>query len=279
MEGMVKESVLGLVVAGLLIALTHTSSDAASDKTARDKNGLVGPVRMVTTKLSLFSVTENYDRAGNLIEAVTYSEYDKTSTRHVFAYNQKGNLQEETAYDGDGVLIYRKIFAYGYDSSGHETAVVAASQDGVFNHAEFSIYDEKGYLSEVSFFAGSSIYRNVLDVQGHIVYSARFNNRQLLSETKWSYDSNGRLIELLSYGPTGTVTGKTVYEHDDSGKRAREITERYEQDAAGKLVTTYEYDSTGNWIKERKEAGGSSESATTQPQIVQERVIVYYEIR
>ena len=102
-----------------------------------------------------------------------------------------------------------------------------------------------------------------------------------MSETKWSYDNNGRLIELLSYGPTGTITGKTVYEHDDSGKRARVITERYEQGAVGKSVTTYEYDSTGNWTKEwmKNEASGFSESATTQPQIVQERVIVYYEIR
>jgi len=101
-----------------------------------------------------------------------------------------------------------------------------------------------------------------------------------LSETKWSYDNKGRLIELLSYDSTGMITGKTVYEHDDSGKRARVITERYEQGAVGKFVTTYEYDGTGNWIKERmRKEAGSSESATTQPQIVQERVIVYYEIR
>lgn len=272
---------LRLVVIGLLFTLTCPSSDAGSTKTARDKYELLGPVRMVTTKSSTFSEIENYDRAGNLIASVIYFEYNKTSTRHVFTYNQKGGLQEEAAYDGEGTLKYRKLFAYGYDSDGRETAVVAASQDGAFNHAEFSIYDDRGNLSESVAYSGSGIYRNVFDVQGQIVYSAWFNDGQLFSERKWSYDNNGQLKELISYSPGGTVTGKSIKEYDDSGKLIRETFEKYYQGTASKFVTLYEFDDAGNWIKElmRKESGVASDPSAAPYSVVRERVIVYYENR
>ena len=272
---------LRLVVTGLLFALTCIPCHAVSKESARDKNAFVGPVQTVTTKLSLLSITENYDRAGNLLEAISYSDYDKTSTRHVFTYNQKGDLQEEAAYDSEGTLIYRKHFAYGFDSEGRETAVVAASQDGTFNHGEFLIHDSKGLLSESLFYTGSMIYRSVFDALGHIIYSATFREGQLLYERKWAYDNKGGLIGLFVYSPTGIITGQTRYERDDSGKLVREITEQFADGLKSKWATTYEYDNMGNWIKKsmNQENGGPEGSSKMQSRVVEERVIVYYENR
>jgi hypothetical protein len=126
--------------------------------------------------------TEIYDAAREFTEVVIYLEQEKTPTRYLFSHNHRGNLLEENVYKSDGTLMYRNLFAYGYDSRGRETAVVAASPDGAFSHAEFSTYDKRGYLSEKFHVNASGIYRNVFDVQGHMVYSARFRDSQLFSE-------------------------------------------------------------------------------------------------
>lgn len=270
---------LRIVIIGLLIILPCTPGDASSAMNAREKNDLIGPVRTVTTKGSGSSKTETYDAEGKLLETAIYLEQEKTPTRYLFSHNHRGNLLEENVYKSDGTLMYRNLFAYGYDSSGRETAVVAASPDGAFSHAEFSTYAKRGYLSEKFYVNTSGIYRNVFDVQGHIVYSALFRDGQLFNEVKFSYDSWGRVVELISYSPTGVVTGKNVNEYDDSGRRILRTAEKFQQGAAGRSVTTYEYDSAGNWVKAlmKNESGVSSETATAPYRVVQERVIVYYE--
>jgi hypothetical protein len=69
------------------------------------------------------------------------------------------------------------------------------------------------------------------------------------------------VIDLLSYSPTGMVTGKSVNEYDESGRRIRRRAEKVQQGAAGKSAITYEYDRAGNWVKAlmKNEAGISPE--------------------
>jgi len=224
--------------------------------------------------------SETYDLAGRLNEAAIYQEHFNISTSYVFTYDQHGNLREETAYDDARSPIYRKLFAYAYDSAGRETAVVAATEDGEFHHAEFSIYDRSGILSEKILFKGIETYRNVFDVLGRLIYSGRFRDGQLFSEVKQTYDSNGHLIEIISYSPDGVVTGKSVSEYDDSGRRIRITTETFQSGVTSRWVTTYENDRTGNWIKEltRKETSASAQSEPASSQIVQERIIEYHQI-
>jgi len=270
---------LRVVAIGLLIIIPCMAGEAASALSAREKNELVGPVRTVTTKGSGISETENYDTEGNLLEVVTYLEHEKSTTRYLFAYNHRGTLLEENAYRGNGTLLYRNLFAYAYDVQGHETAAVAASPDGVFRHAEFSLYDNRGYLSEKLHSNASGISRNVFDIRGHVVYSAQFKDGELLSEVTYFYDNWGKRVGLVSYGPTGAVTGKNKNEYDDSGKQVRRTAEKFQQGAAsGRSVTIYEYDGVGNWVKAlmKNESSESAEPATAPYHMVQERIIIYY---
>ena len=125
-------------------------------------------------------------------------------TSYVFTYDQHGKLREEIAYDDARTPIYRKLFAYAHDSTGRESAVVAATQDGEFHHAEFSIYDTSGNLSELILLNGVETYRNVFDtVLGRLIYSGKFRDGQLFSEVKHTYDTSGHLIEIISYSPDG----------------------------------------------------------------------------
>jgi len=271
---------LRFVAIGLLAALACASDATASSETARDKNNLIGPVRTVATKARGLLQTETYDLAGRLTEAAIYQEHFNISTRYVFTYDQHGKLHEEIAYDDARTLIYRKLFAYAYDSAGRETAVVAATQDGEFHNAEFSLYDKSGNLSEMFLFNGMETYRNVFDVLGRLIYSGRFRNGQLVSELKHTYDSTGHLIETISYSKDGAVVGRNVSEYDDSGYRIRITTETFQSGVASRWITTYENDRTGNWIKEitRKETSTSSQTEPAPSPTVQERVIEYHQI-
>lgn len=271
---------LRLVTIGLLAVLICASDATASSETARDKNNLIGPVRTVTTKARGLLQTETYDLAGRLTDAAIYQEHFNISTSYVFTYDQYGKLREEIAHDAAQTLIYRKLFAYSHDSAGRETAAVAATQDGEFHHAEFSIYDTSGNLSEMSLLNGIETYRNVFNVLGRLVYTGRFRDGQLVSEVKHTYNSSGHLIDIISYSPDGVVTGKSVSEYDDSGHRIRITTETFQSGVPSRWVTTYENDRTGNWIKEltRKETSTSAQTEPAPNPTVQERVIEYHQI-
>lgn len=271
---------LRLVAIGLLAILVCASDATASLETARDKNNLIGPVRTVTTKARGLLQTETYDLAGRLTDAAIYQEHFNISTSYEFTYDQHGKLREEIAYDDARTPIYRKLFAYAHDSAGRETAVVAATQDGEFHHAEFSIYDTSGNLSELILLNGVETYRNVFDVLGRLIYSGKFRDGQLFSEAKHTYDTSGHLIEIISYSPDGVVTGRSVSEYDDSGHRIQITTETFQSGVASRWVTTYENDRTGNWIKEltRKETSTSAQTEPAQNHIVQERVIEYHQV-
>lgn len=266
---------------GLLITLGYSIDAAAAPKTAREKSELIGSVRSVVTMAPGISESATYDRAGNLIEAVLYRQHESRSTRYEFTYDPQGALQEERAYDGGETIIYRKLFAYAYDSAERETAVVAASQDGEFHHAEFSTYDRYGTISETIHTDGTVTSRSLFNVLGHILYSGRYREGELLGEFAWTYDNNGRLIALISYSPTGAVTGTVLHEYVESGRRSRTTTQTIQHGSTSRWITTYEYDGTGNWIKEltRKEPGTRSDTDALSSQITQQRLINYYEIR
>lgn len=269
---------LRLVAMTLATALVSTWGTASFAETVRTKNELIGPVRTVTTKAQEHSETETYDQAGNLIESITYLAHGDISIRYMFTNDQQGNLQEEIALDTSGKLLYRKRFAYSRDSQGREMASVAASDEGEFHYAEFSIYDRFGNLSEQVLVHDVTAHRSLFDVLGRVIYSARYSKGELFSELRHGYDEQGRLKDLISYNAEGAMTGKVVNEHNASGRRVRAITEKFQAGERRKWITTYEYDAMGNWIKEvtSEDLSASQETGSARTYTVQDRVIEYY---
>lgn len=273
----VSSMLLRPVTRGLLAFMLCASPAVASGKTAREKNGLIGPVRSVVTMTPDLSQTETYDRAGHLIEAVIYLQDENSSTRYVFTYGQRGEQQEELAYDAVGTMLYRKLFAHAQDLTGRETALVAASEEGEFHHADFSTYDRAGNVSETIQTDGTATSRNLFDVLGRLLYSARYREGHLVGELSWRYAADGQVIALTSYSPEGSVTGKILHEYDELGRRVKTTTETIQHGTTSRWITLYEYDGAGNWIKEvtRKQLGRPSDIGTDSNQIVQERLIDY----
>ena len=111
-----------------------------------------------------------------------------------------------------------------------------------------------------------------------VIYSAYYRKGELLNELTHRYDMVGRLQELVSYDILGEITGRVTNDYDESGKRTRSTTQIFGETRPRTWVTTYEYDSLGNWIKEQtSEQSLSSQPATTPANpIVEERTIQYY---
>jgi hypothetical protein len=248
-------------------------------ETTRTKNELTGPVRSVTVKALGHSATETYDRAGHLIEAMIDLTHMNTATYSLFQYNQEGQLQEELALDPSGKLMYRKRVAHVRDSDGHNTGSVTAADDGSFQHAEFSLYDQRGYLWEQLWVNNSTAYKSLFDVLGRRIYSARYSKGTVFSELRYRYDEQGRLQELVSYNAQGAVTGRASNAYDHLGRCVRATTETFVDAQQRQWITTYEYDEMGNWIKElTSELPSTSQNPTTSTgPLVQERIIEYYD--
>lgn len=267
-----------LVSVFLVTLAAHPLDSAGGAETTRVKDELIGPVRSVTIKKHGYSTTETYDRAGHLIETVLDLTHVNMATYSYFRYDQDGHLQEELALDLNGRLLYRKQVVYARDPDGRDTASVTASEDGRFQNAEFSQYDHRGHLSEQLWVSASTAYKSLFDIQGHLIYSAYYRKGELLNELKHRYDVVGRLQELVSYDIRGKITGRVVNEYDESGKRTRSTTQIFGETRPRTWITTYEYDSLGNWIKEQTSEQSSSSlpaGAFTTP-MVEERTIQYY---
>lgn len=266
---------VSILLATLLASFWETAGVA---ETTRTTNELIGPVRSVTIKKLGYSTTETYDRAGHLIEAVIDMAYANTATYSLFRYDQDGHLQEELALDPSGRLMFRKQVVYAQDSEGRDTAAVTTSENGGFQYAEFSLYDQQGHLSEQLWVNHSMAYKSLFDVFGRRIYSARYSKGELFSELKHQYDAWGRLHELVIYNAHGTVAGRVANDYDDRGRRVRATTEAFGQDQQQKWITTYEYDDMGNWIKEltAEHSSPSSNATASALPLVQERLIQYY---
>lgn len=269
---------LRLVMVVLVLVSAHPWDPVGFADTTRVKDELIGPVRSVTIKKHGYSTTETYDRAGHLIETVLDLTHANMATYSLFRYDPDGHLQEELALDLNGRLLYRKRVVYARDLEGRDTASVTASDDGRFQNAEFSLYDQRGHLSEQLWVSSSTTYKSLFDIQGHRIYSAYYRKGELLNELTHRYDVLGRLRELVSYDTLGKVTGRVTNDYDESGKRTRSTTQTFGEARPRTWVTTYEYDSLGNWIKEQtSEQYSSSQPATASSiPIVEERTIQYY---
>lgn len=249
-------------------------------ETTRTANELVGPVQSVTVKKLGYSATETYDRAGRLIEAALDIPHANAGTYSLFRYDQNGHLQEELVLDPGGKLMFRKQVVYARDSQGRDTAAVTTSENGGFQYAEFFQYDQRGHLLEQLWVNHSIAYRSLFDILGRRIYSARYSKGVLFSELKHQYDAQGRLRELVMYNERGMVTGRVINDYDEMGKRVRATTETFGEDQLRKWVTTYEYDGTGNWIKElTAEQSATSRTTPALPvPLVHERQIQYYNL-
>jgi hypothetical protein len=268
-----------LQVAGLAALLALASPAGAWAKGDLDRLELVGPVRTVVTKHPQLKTTHHFDRAGNLTELWLTPFEGSGSARYLYLYGADGTLTEEQTYDAGGALVYRKVFGYSADERGRLSAQVAATENGAFAHAEFSLYDAKGMLSEELVVTGQGVAeKDLYDVRGNVVYHARYFQGRLVVEATHHHGPLGRLKESRFYGNDGEIMRIDRYRYDQAGNRLEQISDFFKQSRLRKSVVTYEFDQTGNWTKEtvQRWSDKNGSVALTESLVSRERTIAYY---
>ena len=163
-----------------------------------------------------------FDANGRKIEKYTHHNYnrDPVSYRTVYQYSEKGNIVKETRYRIDSNNKEHYLDYCTYNIQGYPIE----KYDGNNAHFTYYEYDNNGNLIEQKNYDYNKSFR------GKITYKYNYNNR---IHSASYYDKNQELIKLKVFLAT----------NEDPLSYKEEIVseKRY-------YVTTYSYDSCGNWI-------------------------------
>lgn len=254
----------------LLIGLT-----AAHEKSSREEEDLLGPVRSVSSQTThrlmgldtAGSESEGrpqqkdlvvYDAQGNDVERIVHDDHGFPVGRQVNKRDPNGHLVETILSDPKGALVGRYVNVH---ADGKVAETVHYDREGKVFLREVNSYDEQARLSEV-------IYRAGAKSLGKTIY--RYDSAGRRSETlffmpdgskaiapigpclgahriTFTYDEKGRAHEAVSYEPNGAMKKSWAYAYNDKGLMSEEKLE----DSYDYTTNThiYEFDSRGNWTK------------------------------
>ena len=218
----------------LLLFFVCGYAAAVTEKTDRERDGLLGPVQVVreeTAKLSLKSGKwAEGDRVLISIKIYNAEGYmvkeGQLFQRRIKTYDAKGNLTEEARYKADGSLDWKLV--YSHDGNGNLTEEARHVGDGKAVWKRIYTYDAKGNKTS------STTYE--------IVGSRAWQTEKHV----YTYDNKGNLTVDASYYRDGSLNDKRTYVYDDMGKRAEEA-DYHDGSLSGK--NTYAYDAKGNLTK------------------------------
>lgn len=272
-----------LMVLGVVLACATSLSSEASTliENAKERNGLMGPVRKVIAKDRYYTITDSYDPSGNLIEEVSDFKFDNSESRskYIFTYDDQGLSKEVLHYGDAGGLVSRKLLSFGFHQDGKPAAMVATTNNGSYAHSEFWIYDNRGNLAEKIYFTDGFTDKSIFDAQGKVIYAIRYRGDAILFESVKHYNFKGELVESLYYKADGSLSRKDQYKYDEASRQIEEHSDFYKHYfGLRKSLTRYEFDTYGNWVRQTVEQW-ADETDITKPvpaEVIRERIISYY---
>lgn len=193
-----------------------------------------------------------YNAAGQLVET-TYYHNEVLNGKVHRRYNESGSLVKETQFD---IVHPESTAEYAYDSSGREIEKRVDSET-LWSKVQTS-YDRNGRVAmrETSMgYKHANVYVTHAPEPGQVVFR---------------YDDRGKVIEEVSYSPDRVIISKTVSIYNQAGALIEQVYSRRDNNG-GKV--SFEYDTTGNWVKATK---SSTDRTNRQTVHVEYRTIGYY---
>lgn len=256
------------VVATLLLCLILPCSAVAQIKTDREQDRLIGPVKSVRVETArLVSKSErwiekgreleriiNYDFQGNMAKQTIYRDRP-TVTEIDYQYDKDGNRNENITSEGPpgASSSYR---AYGSTDRGGATGdgdrrtfslirrVFKHDADG--NRIEETMYGNRATRGR----AISGIFNHVYDQKQQRIETTHSAAGQVINRWAYTYDDKGNVLETAKYTRGDYLLIKESY--------------------------LYEFDSTGNWIKQTSSKLQDRKRSYFRPEEVTYRKISYY---
>lgn len=273
---------------GILLSAILFVPAFAGKKTAKEEAGLLGLVRTVHTESVEFSnksgqwiekvkfkQTMSYDQKGNRVGRINYNPDGtfRSEERSNITYDKHGRITEINSADNLGSFGGKKI--YKYDSKGNISEETNYVNDGSMGNRNAYVYDEIGNISEELHYAhdDSFVSKKVYKYapEGYVAEEAVYDSRsKLLRKMEVAYDAKGNKT-VVHYGGEGSATDKEVFTYDTKGNISEILFYKPDGSLDGKSTYSYEYDSVGNWIKQREFHKGKVEWLR-----VTDRTITYY---
>jgi hypothetical protein len=172
-----------------------------------------------------------YDEHGNEIEDNGYSAKGKLIRKTVYKYDEKGNIIEMNNYKEDGAMDQR--FTYKYTENGNRKMIFAYKPDGSpYTTCTYDYDNDENILETDNYEYDGSIknkWTSRYDAKGNKTEDDVYKTEEILdAKYTYKYDDKGNIIEVSSYQSNGSLA------------------------TSGNFTKEYEYDKTGNLVKETK---------------------------
>jgi hypothetical protein len=184
---------------------------------------------------------------------------DSITYRYNYFYDENENNSEQNLYISDSLVSINK---YAHNNNGNVNLFVQLNSQGDTLHKTYFKYDEKGNLTETTYFTGAP--------------------RKLFKIEKFRYDEISNKIQSEHYSKDSVLTSKYVFQYDSLNRIQHTIFYYFSDDyqtellneekeyfytgddtMAYKIITrsfsddvetnTYIYDPYGNWTEHRQE--------------------------
>ena len=259
-----------LVIASILSILLSGCQRGLSEAATSDRKleGLQGAIKSVRVETSKF-----------IKQANDYSEGPREVVK-TDSFNSRGNLVEESYSTIDGNFLYK--VEYSYDESGRKTEGTVLDPKGNQRQRRVYSYDDKANLDEqVNYNADGGLHSKSeysYDDRGNLIEWDTFNAKgALVDRWVYDYDDKGNRNVETRYFADGSVDTKHVYALDEKGNRIEASNYNARGELKEKEKYTYEFASTGNWIKKTtSKAIQNSGSQDFEPVEVTYRELAYY---
>jgi hypothetical protein len=171
------------------------------------------------------TTTIKFDEKGKISETFLTSARIKMYGRTVYVYDSQNRIVKKVTFNPDGSAVSEDIF--GYNSNGGLELKIkqSAATKKVFSKTEYKYEPPESYLEYDN---GKFVRRIKLtkDAKCRIIESNLYKeDKSLENRITVSLDDKNNPTELIAFSPRGRQIEKTKYE--------------------------YEYDSGGNWIKQK----------------------------
>jgi len=213
------------------------------------------------------------DENGNVIKSTSYS-FGKATGKAAFKYDQNNNLtQSKDSYGSK----------YVYEYNEKNQCIKEDEYEGKIKYTTTYTYNDKGLCSE-------QIWSDAVGGTKILTETFKYNDAGKVTEFKcdWAvddtleaqdytitkmYNAKNQLFVSTQTNGAGVTTSSAMFRYDDKGNETEmliiSVDIRTKITKEEKISYTYEYDTTGNWIKKTSFAEGVVD-------YTEERVITYY---
>ena len=227
------------------------------------------PLADIADIVPVISSFTEYDRDGNTLTEIAYTNNGKIEHKSEYKYNEKGLLVEETLINDEGFVDEKKRYEYDekdrqikefliyldesfdtsvykYNDSGKLIEKITTDDDGEPESNKEYKYEKDKLISETLYDAQGNILNqttHIYDENGNETQVTRYEAKdETTLRTEYTYNDEGKRTELLAYNSDNKLIIIHLFKENEKG----DLIELVEENQSGKNTTAFTYDEKGN---------------------------------